>query len=228
MAKRRRSKKKEEEILVDVIEAKAAAQNFFERNQLAVVGVGALIVLLIGGYLGYNMLYQQPREDVAMSQMFKAEYQFQRDSFALALESPGSGYDGFLDIIDNYSGTEAANLAKYYAGISYLNLNRFEDAITFLESYDASGNVTTITKYGALGDAASELGDLAKAIDYYKKATSGPSNKALTPYYLHKLGLLAYRQGDTATAEKAFARINEEFPDTPESADADKYLAMIQ
>ena len=228
MAKRRRSKKKEEEILVDVFEAKEAAQNFFERNQLAVIGAGAIIVLLIGGYLGYSMLYQQPREKVAMSQMFKAEYQFQRDSFALALESPGSGYDGFLDIIDNYGGTNAANLAKYYAGISYLNLNRFEDAITYLESYKSSGNVTAITKYGALGDAASELGDNQKALEYYRKAVSGPANDALTPYYLYKLGLLSYREGQSGSAEEAFGRINEEFPNATEAADADKYLAMIQ
>ncbi len=228
MAKRRRSQKKEEEILVDVFEAREAAQNFFEKNQMKVVGFGAIVVLLIGGYLGYKMLYDQPREEVAMSQMFKAEYQFQRDSFALALESPGSGYDGLLDIIDNYGGTEAANLAKYYAGISYLNLNRFEDAITYLKSYSEAGNVTSITKYGAMGDAESELENMDAAIGYYKKAVSGPANSALTPYYLQKLGLLSHREGDEEGAKKAFERIKTEFSDAPEAVDADKYLVMIQ
>lgn len=228
MAKRRRSQKKEEEILVDVIEAKEAAQNFFEKNQLKVVGFVGILLLLIGGYLAYKFLYQQPREVTAMSQMFKAEYQFQQDSFVLALESPGGGYDGLLDIIDSYGGTKAANLAKYYAGISYLNLNRFEDAITYLQSHKAGGSVTSITKHGALGDAQSELGDFDAAISSYKKATSGEINDALTPYYLQKLGLLAHRQGDNATAQSAFKRIQDEFAQSTESADADKYLAMLQ
>ena len=228
MAKNRRSKKKEEEILVDVVEAREAAQNFFEKNQLMIMAVGIVLVLIIGGYLAYSMLYNAPREKTAMSQMFKAEYQFQRDSFALALESPGGGYDGLLDIIDNYNGTSAANLAKYYAGIAYLNLNRFDDAVTFLKDYNESGNVTSITKYGALGDASSELGDMTAALNYYKKAVAGPANDALTPYYLQKLGLLAHKEGDSATALKAFQQIEEEFPGSPEAIDANKYIALIE
>ena len=228
MAKRRRSQKKEEEILIDVIEAREAAQNFFEKNQLKVVGFVGILLLIIGGYVAYKYAYQEPREATAMSQIFKAEYQFQQDSFILALESPGAGYDGLLDIIDNYGGTKAANLAKYYAGISYLNLNRFEDAITYLKSHNASGSVTSITKYGAMGDAQSELNDFDAALSSYAKAVSEDNNDALTPYYLQKLGLLAHRQGDKTTALSAFKRIQEEFAQSTESADADKYLSMLQ
>lgn len=224
MAKGRRSQKKEEEILVDVFEAKEAAQNYFEKNKIMLIGIIGGIFLLIAGYFIYKFLYQEPREATASSQMFKAEQQFMQDSFVLALESPGSGYDGLLDIIDNYGGTKAANLAKYYAGISYLNLNRFDDAVSYLNSYNAAGNVTAITKFGALGDAYSELGDFDAAISNYKKAASGPANKALTPYYLQKLGLLSLRQGDSAGAQSAFDRIKADFPQSPEAIDADKYL----
>jgi hypothetical protein len=52
--------------------------------------------------------------------MMLAQQQFEKDSFQLALTNPGGGYSGFLDIIDSYSGTKTANLAKYYAGICYL------------------------------------------------------------------------------------------------------------
>ncbi len=228
MAKRKRSKKHEEEILVDVVEAREAAASFFEKNQIMIVAIGSILVLLVGGFLAYNLLYQAPREKEAMTQMFKAEYQFQRDSFALALESPGAGYSGLLDIIDSYGGTEAANLAKYYAGISYLNLNRFEDAISYLNSFNESGNITSITKYGALGDAESELGNMEAALKHYRKAVSGPSNSSLTPYYLQKLGLLSHRQGDSAGAREAFERIENEYPDAPEAIEAQKYIGLLQ
>jgi len=228
MAKRRRSKKHKEEILVDVVEAREAAQNFFERNQLGIVAAGALLVLMIGGFIAYKMLYQAPRENEAMTQMYKAEYQFQRDSFALALEGPGAGYSGLLDIIDSYNGTKAANMAKYYAGVSYLNLNRFEDAISYLKSYSASGNITTITKFGVIGDAQSELGQFDDAISSYKKAVSGPANKSLTPYYLEKLGLLSLKQGDNEGARSAFERIEIDFPQSQEAIEAGKYISMLQ
>jgi tetratricopeptide (TPR) repeat protein len=224
MAKNRRKNKNEDELLVDVTQVADQAQTFIERNQTMIIAVVAGLLIIVGGLLAYKMVYQAPLEKTATDQMFKAEYQFQRDSFALALESPGGGYDGLLDIIDNYGGTKASNLAKYYAGISYLNLNRFEDAISYLKSHSSTGRVTSITKYGALGDAHSELQNFSSALSSYKKATQNTPNALLTPYYLNKLGLLYRHQGDTASATAAFKRIKKEFPQSAEAQDIDKYL----
>ncbi len=223
MAKRRKAEKEE----VVGIQRKEKTGNFFEDNQMMVIGAAAAVILLIGIFLAYQYLYKAPREKAAAEQIFKAEQQFLKDSFALALEAPGAGYDGFLDIVDNYGGTKSANLAKYYAGISYLNLGRFEDAISYLNSYSESGNVTSITKYGALGDAYGELGEFNKALSSYAKATSGDVG-LLTPHYLHKLGLLAYRQGENGKAKSAFERIEADFPTSAEAQEASKYLGLLQ
>ena len=221
---RRRSKKKKEETLIDLVDARDQAQDFFEKNQILLVGVVAAIVIMIGGYLAYKYLYQQPRQKEALEKMYKAEYQFSRDSFALALENPGGGYDGFLGIIENYSGTKAANLAKHYAGVCYLNLGRYEDAIKYIKDFKAGGKITPIIKYGTLGDAHSELNNFEKAISYYKKATKEDSNDLMTPYYLEKLGLLLRKQGDQKGANKAFKRIKEEFPASSIALTIDRYL----
>lgn len=213
--------------IVEVRSNKKSTGNFFEDNQMTIIGAAAALIILFGVYLAYQYLYKAPREKAASEQIFKAEQQFLKDSFALALEAPGAGYDGFLDIIDNYGGTKTANLAKYYAGISYLNLGRFEDAVSYLSSHREAGNVTPITKYGALGDAYSELGNFDKALNAYGKATSGEVG-VLTPYYLHKLGILAQRQGKTDQASKAFNRIKSDFPSSAEAADASKYLGMLK
>lgn len=208
---RRKSNKKQDETLVDLVEVKDSAQDFLESHQKLVLGIGLLLIILIGGYLGYKYAYMAPREKNAAEQVFKAQQQFERDSFALALESPGEGYEGFLDIIDNYGGTKIANTSKYYAGISYLNLGRFDDAISYLESFKPAGEILPITKYGALGDAYAELNDFDRAIQMYKKASQVKGNDLLTPYYLKKLGLLEKKLGNSEAASEAFNRITEEF-----------------
>lgn len=222
MAKRK-SNKKQEETLVDLVEVKESAQDFLESHQKLVLGIGLVIILLIGGYLAYKYAYMGPREKQAAEQIFKAQQQFERDSFALALESPGEGYDGFLNIIDNYGGTKIANTAKYYAGISYLNLGRFDDAISYLESFSPAGEILPITKYGALGDAYAELNDFDKAIQMYKKASQVKGNDFLTPYYLKKLGLLEKKQGNSKAAEEAFSRITEEFGSSDIAKEVEQY-----
>lgn len=223
-----RKTKKTDETLVDIVQVKAKAEDFFERNQVAVLaGLGA-IVLIIGGLFVYQNVYKKPRNEKAMAQMYQAQFQFERDSFALALDNPGGGYDGFLDIIDHFSGTKAANLANYYAGVSYLHLGRYEAAIDFLEAFKPAGEVTPIMKHGTLGDAFSELEDWKNAISHYEKATTVASNDYLTPYYLKKLGLLYERQGEQEKALAAFERIKKDYPNTTASQGIDKYIARAK
>lgn len=223
-----RKSKKTDETLVDIVQVKEKAEDFFERNQIAVLSVLGAIVLIVGGLFVYQNLYKNPRNEKAMAQMFQAQFQFERDSFALALDNPGGGYDGFLDVIDKYSGTKAANLANYYAGICYLHLGRYEAAIEFLRDFKADGEISPIMKHGALGDAYSELEDWQNTLTQYQKATEVADNDYVTPYYLKKLGLLYEHQGDHAKALKAFERIKKEYPNTTASQDIDKYIARAK
>jgi len=217
----------DDETLVDIVEVKEQAQDFFEKNQSLVLGLLVAAVLLVGGYLAYKYGYQAPKEKAGMEAIHKAQYQFQQDSFALALTNPGEGYEGFLDIIDNYSGTKAANISKYYAGVSYLNLGNYDVAIEYLKDYNANDDITPITKYGVMGDAYAESGDLESAKANYLKATNG-DNDFLTPYYLNKLAVLNMNQGDNAGALKLYQRIKAEYPQASEARDADKYIGMLK
>ena len=225
---RRKKQSQQEETIVNIVEARDTAQEFFEKNQNIIYIVVGAIVLLIGGYLAYKNLYQGPRQQEAVEQMFQAEFQFQRDSFALALENPGGGYPGFKGIIEDYSGTKAANAARYYAGISYMNLGRFDDAIEYLEKFNPSGQVTPIMKYGALGDCYSELQDYSKAISMYQKASTTKENDFLTPYYLKKLAMLYDMQGNGDEALKMFQKIKKEYPNSLQASDVDKYIAKFE
>lgn len=227
MAKRRNTKKNQEQDLVEVVETKETRQDFVENNQKTIIYVALALALLIGAYFAYKSFIKEPAEKAAMESLYKAESQFAQDSFALALDNPGDGNDGFLTIIDNYGSTKAGNLAKYYAGVSYLNLGRFQDAIDYLEDFSPAGKVSPIMKNGVLGDAYSELNDLDKALSFYKKAGFNSDNELLTPYYLRKYGALSEVQGDKDAAINAYKEIKSKYPDSSEGQSIDKYLAPL-
>lgn len=217
--------------VVEVVEVKGSninATDFFAKNQKMIsyvaIGIGVVAAL----YFGYKYLYLGPREKEAVNAMFKAEEQFAKDSFALALENPGGGFDGFLGIIDNYGGTKSSNLAHYYAGISYLNLGKFEEAKQYLEDYSAKDEVTSIMKTGALGDVEAELGNKEKAMELYKKAANASENDMLTPYYLHKIAMMYYADGKNKEATEQLEIIKSKYPDSNEFREAEKLLAKLQ
>ena len=224
----KKTKREQEETLIDLVEAKDKAQNYLEENQLILSIIFGGLALVIGGYFAYKYLFKVPKEAEASEQLYRAEFQFQQDSFQQALLNPGGGYSGFLDIIDEYGGTKAGNLAKYYAGVSYLNIGKYEAARSYLEDFKPAGNVSPIMKFGTLGDAYSELGEFDKAISNYKKACSTKDNSFLTPYYLKKLGMLQHKQGNLQAALDSYKKIKKEYNTSFEGNSIDKYIKTVE
>lgn len=224
---RRRKDRTSDETLVDIVEVKESTQDYFEKNQNTILGGLLLLVLVVGGWFAYNNFYQAPRQQEAIEMMRQAEQMFEQDSFALALENPGNGGLGFLQIIDDYSGTATSNTANYYAGISWLNLGKYDAAISHLEDFSTSDYALSITKYGAIGDAYAEKGQMDDAISNYKKAVNQGDNELLTAFYLKKLGILYQSQGKMDEAKAAFQQIKDNYPNSPDARDIDRYLSMM-
>jgi len=228
MAALRRKQKIQDETLIDLSQAKVTAAHFWERNQKLILGIVGGLVLVIGGWAFYKFVIVEPRQKEAVEQMFQAQFQFERDSFDLALNNPGGGYSGFLEIIDQYGSTPAGNSARYYAGICYLNMGNFDEAIKHLEKFSPSDDILSAMKQGALGDAYAELGQLDKALSQYNKAAAAGNNDLTAPYFLLKVGQLHEKQGNAAEARKAYEKIRSEYPDSEEGMDIEKYLARLE
>jgi tetratricopeptide (TPR) repeat protein len=236
MAKRRQvkqastttqSSRPEEDVLVNIVEVRDQAQGFVSKFRKPLMIGGGVILALIIGLIGWN-LYVNGQQKIAVEQIRYAERQFERDSFAVALNRPGGGYGGFIQIMDNYKGTPTSNLANYYAGVSYLNLGKFEAAVSFLKDFKAKTPMMTVMKNGTLGDAYSELKQFDKAESYYQKAVSALDNDLLTPFYLKKLAMLAERNGNSAEALKHYQAIKDRYPNSTEGQDVEKYLVRLE
>jgi tetratricopeptide (TPR) repeat protein len=228
MAIKRKLEKKNEDTLLDLTQARVQASSFFEKNQKAIIGAVAGLVILVGGYFVYANLIKAPKEEKALSQMWMAQFQFEQDSFQVALENPGGGHSGFLTIIKEYGGTKAGNLAKFYAGICYLNLGNYDAAVEQLNSFSPDGTVGPSLKYGALGDTYSELNEMDKALDNYKKAAEASDNELLTPYYLKKLALLHETRSEFDKALEIYRKIKSKYPTSNEALSIDKYIARAE
>ncbi|HOY03838.1 MAG TPA: tetratricopeptide repeat protein [Saprospiraceae bacterium] len=223
MAKRKVAQT-EETIVVQEVQQVSAP--FWERYQKQLLyALGALVVVVAGWWL-YKTLIVAPKQQEAVASMWQAQNMFERDSFRLALDGPGGGFDGFVALADKYSGTPAGNSANYYAGISYLQLGEFDNAIQYLEKYDAEGSLLPAMKYGALGDAYSEKKDFGKAMDLYEKATDATDNELLSAIYLKRLGLLYEHEGKKEEAVKAFERLRRDYPNqqSQDWREVEKYI----
>ncbi|HKL07289.1 MAG TPA: tetratricopeptide repeat protein [Bacteroidales bacterium] len=223
------SKKKvsEQDQFESVENALSRTEHYIEQNQKSLTIIVLAIIVIIGGYLGYQRLVVSPKEDEAQSQMWMAEQYFARDSFNLALHGDGN-YLGFLDIVDEYSITKSANLANYYIGISYLHLEQYENAIEYLKAFESDDEMVAPIAFGAIGDAYMELDNPSEAIKFYEKAVNKSENEFTTPIYLMKLGFVYEQNEDYEKALEAYQTIKNEFSESAEGRQIDKYIARVE
>lgn len=214
---------------------KQGLEDKLEQYQKPVTYAGIGIIALVALFFGYNKFVKEPAEEEAKGVMFKAEQWFELDSLQLALDG-NSLHAGFLEIADEYSGTSQGNLANYYAGITYLRLSAseedqaireglLEDAISYLGKFSTDSEVFGPLAAGAIGDCYSDLGDYEKAAAQYEKAASSSENPLTAPIYLKKAGAVYEELGNYSAAVKVYTRIKEDFADTEEGRQIEKYLA---
>ncbi|SEH70551.1 Tetratricopeptide repeat-containing protein [Paenimyroides aquimaris] len=208
---------------------------WFTLNQSKVFyAIGALAIATVG-YFVYDNFIMEPKQDEAANDMFQAQQYYEQavngqatDSlYNLALNG-GEGKMGFLGIINEYSGTDAANLAHYYAGTSYLNMGKFKEAIEHLEQFNSKDLFLKAMSLGAIGDAFAELNQPQEAFEFYKKASEHTPNDFSTPRYAYKAGLMAIELGKKEEALKLFTNVKDNYKGSVEAANIDVYLGMAQ
>jgi tetratricopeptide (TPR) repeat protein len=202
-------------------------EHYIEENQKSLTIIVVAIVVVVLGYLGYRNLYVAPMEQEARSQIYMAERYFERDSFYLALNGDGN-YPGFIDIIEDYSVTKAANLSRYYAGISHLRMEEYHNAIEYLTSFDSRDQLVSPVALGAIGDAWVELGELERAVNFYVKAARRRANEFTSPIFWMKAGQLYEELGKYNRALEAYENILNDYPETSEGSQVEKYIARVQ
>ena len=215
------------EPIVDVQEVYSKTENFIDNNKKRLSLILLAIIVVVGGYMAYKKLIIAPMEIEAQSAMFMAEKYFEQDSLQLAINGDGQNY-GFIDIVDEYSGTKSANLAHYYLGICYRNTGEFEYAIDELKSFSSDDIMISAVALGAIGDCYMELNDVDNAISYYEKAAAHNENNLTSPAYLFKAGLAYEDLQDFAAAEKKYLAIKENYPDSREAQTIEKYIARVE
>jgi tetratricopeptide (TPR) repeat protein len=199
-----------------------------KKNQQLIVYLLAGGLIAVAGFFGYSELYQKPLEAKAADAMYVAEKYFANDSSELVLKGDGTS-KGVLYIIKEFSGTKAANLAKYYAGMSYYRLKDYNKAIEYLKDFSTNAKQVQAVAYGSIGDAYSELKKNDEAIDYYKKAgTHFPEDEAISSEYLFRAASFLELNGKNDAALEIYKQIKQDYPKSEKGFSIDKYISRLQ
>lgn len=224
------------EVFSTLDESASKTEAWVAKNQNYILGIIGVIAVGVLAFLAYQQFILGPKESNAANEMYYPQQYFDqalnnevaKDSlYNLALNG-GEGKYGFLDIIDEYPGTKAANLANYSAGMAYLNMQKYQEAISYLENFSSEDAILGALAKGGLGDAFMQLNQPGDALGYYESAMEHNTNDYTTPKFLYKAGVASLELGQNDKALQYFERIKNDFSDSDEANTIDAFVGMAK
>lgn len=200
---------------------------FIEKHQKTIIIILAVLIVAVLAFFGVKKYYLEPRENDAQAAIYHAEQYFEKDNYASALNGDGN-YLGFVDVINEFGGTQTANLAKYYAGICCLNTGDYNGALNYLKDYKGKDLIVTSLALGAMGDAYMELDNVAEAAKCYESAAIKSKNSFTSPMYLLRAGMAYEMTGNYQKAIDTYKKIKADYPNSNEAFSIEKNIARAQ
>lgn len=221
MAKENENKVAEEAIALDVELRKA--ETVIEKNWKVIAGViVAVAVVVIAGFLWKN--HMDSVENDAQKAIAKSQVAFMQQNYDMALNGDGANA-GLLKVINDFSGTKTANLAKLYAALCYANTGKTEEAIKMFEDFDQKDDqMISPMSTAALGNCYIQKGENEKGVELILKAAKAADNDAITPALLLQAGEVYEAMGQADKALELYNEIKTKYYLSPLSQDIDKYI----
>ena len=209
----------------NIAEAVSKSELFFQKYGKIVYGCVAAILLIALGILAYNRFILQPQKQKAEAAMFVAEQHFGEGDFELALNGDDNDM-GFEEILDTY-GKKAGEAVYMYAGACALQTGDFDKAIKYFKKYAGKDLILLARAQAGIGDAYVGLEDYKSALAAYEKAAATVDNMFAAGYLL-KAGQVAEELGDKDKALACYNKIKDQYPQSAEASDIDKYITRIE
>ena len=208
-------------------EALTKSEQFFENNKKTIFGALIAIIVIIAGGMIYNAKVVVPRQLKAAEALYPGETYFVNGDYQTALDGDAYGYDGFEAIAKQYGSTKAGKLANLYAGLCCAQLDSMEVAEKYLSKFNGGDRMVSPAALGALANCYATLGQVSKAATTFEKAAKKANNNLLSPYYYFQAALIYESLDKPAQALKLYKQIKQNYPESVEGKEADKYIARL-
>ena len=204
------------------------SEAFFFKYKKAIIATVVALVVIVAGVVLYKTYVSGPKEIKASTAIAKGQELFMAGDYQKALNGDSANFKGFVKLADEYSSTDAGNLANLYAGLCSAKLNKWEDAAKYLENFDgADDQMISPAAEGALGNVYAHLNQLDKAVSHLKKAAEKADNNSLSPTFLIQAGEILESQGKNDEALKLYQTVKEKYFNSMAYQTIDGYIERV-
>jgi tetratricopeptide (TPR) repeat protein len=209
-----------------LVQLYARALLLYEENRQLVYGLGIGVLALILAIPGY-VYYQQRQAEQANELLGRILPVYEQGNYEQALNGNGQ-QAGLLTLADDYGGTDAGNLATFYAATALYEQGKYDRALTYYQRFEKNNDFIGASAYAAEASIYENRGDMQTAAERYEQAAEQYQNKLTAPRYLLEAGKAYEEARGFAAAEEVYRRIKQEYPDSDQAEEVDRFLARVK
>lgn len=222
-AKKKISKReiKEDRLVTTYFEAR----QWFDvnRKRINIIGGIVIAVVLLGWFYLNNVSANNEKATVELAGIFSY---YDNGNYQVAVNGiPGQNVIGLQSIVDNYGGTKAGNMAKFYLADSYYNMQQYDKALEYFKDCNGPDDLLEASRLAGIAACYEAKGDAKDAAEYYEKAAKkNPKGPNTADQYFNAARNFV-KAGNKEEALSLYKKIKEEYPASNAARDIDRYIA---
>ncbi|MEX0944926.1 MAG: tetratricopeptide repeat protein [Balneolaceae bacterium] len=210
-----------------LIEYSSRIVHFYNQNKAAVLGGSIALVLSIGLIIGY-FIHSTQQEQEAQTLLGIAEQSLLNGNFEQALYGDEANFTlGFEQIANNYSRTDAGNLAHYYSALAEYELGNYEEALRSIENYKAPSGIMGVAPVSMNAIILLELERYEEAATVFERAARWDENNSTTPYNLFEAAQAHMETGNNQRAIELLNTILSDYPNSQQYTKAQRLIGFL-
>lgn len=201
--------------------------HYYQTNKAVVWGISVGLLLSAALIIGW-VVWSQSQSDEAEILLGQAEELYLQGELQSALEGTETPYQpGFIQIAENYSGTQSGNLANYYTAVILYEQGDLPQALEYANKFRAPEGIMGVGAVSLRAVLLSELGNYTEAAEGFLEAANWSENEATTPYNLLKAAENFELAGDLTRTRELLSEIESEYPNSPQAAEAKRFRGRL-
>jgi tetratricopeptide (TPR) repeat protein len=202
-------------------------QAFYDKYKKAIsISVTTVAVVVIA--IVVFMKNRADNNERAVVQLAAVHQLYDTGQFQMAIDGvPERNVVGLKAIVDNFGGTPAGDLARFYLADAYFQLGKYPEALEHFEDCSPSDDLLSASRLAGIAACHEALGNHQEAGNYFERAAAKDQTEGSVAEHLHNAALNYAQSGDKERALDLFRRIKKNHPTTTYGREADRYITQL-
>ena len=205
----------------------AKVTGWYEQNKRTInITLGSLLALVIIVVVYLNN--RSANNEKATAQLGQVFAYYDNGQYLVAIDGvPERNIAGLRSIVDNYGGTDAGDLARFYLAGSLFQLGRFDEALEQYEDFGPDDPLLTVSRLAGIAACLEAKGDAGGAASSFEKAATRYAGDPSAAENLSNAARNYLQAGNKERALELYRKLKKDHPASTYARDVDRYIAQL-